>query len=206
MILPKTYPITDARISGLSHLEQARRLIDGGAEIIQLREKYASPREFYESAKEVVEFAAGSGVRIIINDRVDIALAAEADGVHLGQDDLPPSAARGILGPGAIIGYSTHTLEQALAAIELPIDYIAFGPIFITSTKANPDETVGLAGLKRVRSLIGEFPLVAIGGIDPANFQSVLNAGANSAAVISSILSDPASISERLRKLITAQC
>lgn len=198
--LPKIYPITDIGISGLSHAEQVRRLIDGGAEFIQLREKRMAAGAFYEDALSAIEIAHKSGVRAIINDRVDIALALKADGVHLGQDDLPPGEARKILGPEAIIGFSTHSVEQALAAIQLPVDYIAIGPIFATATKENPDAVVGIDGLRAVREAVGELPLVAIGGIGSENFRAVLDAGADSIALISGILADPGRITERVAK------
>lgn len=197
--LPKFYPITDVRLSGLSHAEQVNRLARGGARFIQLREKNASPKEFFRAAREALEIARRKNVKIIINDRVDIALALKADGVHLGQDDLPPAAARKILGKDAIIGFSTHSVRQALEAVELPVDYIAVGPVFATKTKENPDQIVGLDGLKAVREAIGEFPLTAIGGIGVENFHPVLRAGADSAAVISDVLSCPNQISETTR-------
>ncbi|MFN0278891.1 MAG: thiamine phosphate synthase [Pyrinomonadaceae bacterium] len=200
--LPLIYPITDVRISGVSHFEQVERLIAGGATLIQLREKHASPREFYESAAEVIVIAKRRGVRIIINDRVDIALTLKADGVHLGQDDMPPELAKTILGENAIIGFSTHALEQAKRAIRLPIDYIAFGPIFPTKTKDTPDYVVGLKGLSDVRKVVGNLPLVAIGGINATNLSSVFEAGADSAAMISALVSDPAKIEDRMKKLI----
>jgi len=200
--LPNIYPITDTRISGLSHAEQVDRLAAGGATLIQLREKYASSYEFYAAAEEAIRVAHNLGVRIIINDRVDIALALRADGVHLGQDDMPPDKAREILGDGAIIGFSTHSLEQALAAVKLPVDYVAFGPVFGTTTKTDSDESVGRDGLSGVRAGVGDLPLVAIGGIDAGNLQSVLETGADSAALISALLSAPSKIEERMRRLI----
>lgn len=199
-IVPKIYPITDVRVSGLSHREQVERLIEGGAELIQLREKQLSARDFYEAASEAVDVASQYNVQIIINDRVDIALALKT-GVHLGQNDLPPSQARRILGPDAIIGYSTHSVEQALHGVTLPIDYIAIGPIFSTQTKADTDPVVGLDGLKQVKAAIGERPLVAIGGIDESNLSLVFDAGADSAAVINAVLSSPGEISKKMRRL-----
>ena len=197
--LPKIYPITDTRLTKLSHTAQVEKLIDGGALIIQLREKYASPKEFYDDAKTAIEIARQNSVKIIINDRVDIALALEADGVHLGQDDLPPAEARRILGENAIIGFSTHSIEQAISAAQLPIDYAAIGPVFATATKENPDETVGIEGVRRVREAIRDFPLVAIGGIGAENFREVFQAGADSVAVIKSLLFPPDKIAENLR-------
>jgi thiamine-phosphate pyrophosphorylase len=188
MKLPKLYPITDTRISRLTHAEQIECLAAGGATLIQLRDKKASPRKLYEAAIEAVRVAHKLGVKLIINDRVDIALAAGADGVHLGQDDLPPEKAREILGEHLIIGYSTHDLKQALAADSMPIDYIAIGPVFQTSTKENPDPVVGLEFIKQLKSQIAK-PLVAIGGITFESAKSVLDAGADSLAVISDLQS-----------------
>ena len=185
--LPRVYPITDVELSGLSHAEQVRLLSLGGASLIQLREKRMPPREFYEHAKAAQQ----PGVRLIINDRVDVALAAGAAGVHLGQDDLSPEAARKLLGPPAIIGYSTHNVEQAINAIQQPIDYLAVGPIFSTTTKTDTAPVLGLKGLRAVRDAIGDFPLVAIGGITHANARDVVEAGADSVAVISALLSSP---------------
>lgn len=200
--LPKLYPITDARLSGLSHAEQVRRLSAGGATLIQLREKHHSPREFYQEAEEALAVARSLGVLLIINDRVDIAFALSADGVHLGQDDLPPAAARSLLGDSAIIGFSTHSVEQAIAAALLPVDYIAIGPIYKTSSKENPDPVVGLDGLRRVKQAVGQIPLVAIGGIRHENMGEVFAAGADSIAVISLLLSDSSKIESHTRELL----
>jgi thiamine-phosphate pyrophosphorylase len=199
--LPKIYPITDTRISGLSHLEQVRRLVAGGARVIQLREKTEPAGEFYRAAVEAVGYARRHGARIIINDRVDIAMATGADGVHLGQDDLPPAHARTFLGPDAIIGFSTHSVDQARNALAMSIDYLAIGPIFATSTKANPDPVVGLEGLRAVRQLNADFPIVGIGGIDRHNAASVLAAGADGVAMISDILCVASEITERMQQL-----
>lgn len=201
LTLPKVYPITDTDLSGLSHLEQVRRLIDGGATLIQLRDKKAPSGEFYEAAAEVMSFARPRGVKIIINDRVDISLAAGADGVHLGQDDLPPKHARKLLGENAIIGISTHSIDQALEALELPVDYIAVGPIFATATKADHEPLIGIDGLLEFRTGIGDFPLVAIGGINRENAAFVLAAGANSVAVIHDMVSKADQIANRMREL-----
>ena len=201
--LPKLYPITDARLCGLSHAEQVRRLSAGGATLIQLREKHLAPHEFYREALEALSVARECGVRLIINDRVDIALALSADGVHLGQDDLPPAEARKLLGERAIIGFSTHNVEQASVASRLPIDYLAIGPIFPTSSKDNPDPVVGLEGLRRVREITGEIPLVAIGGIRPENIREALEAGADSVAFISLLMTEPAEIESRLKEIFS---
>lgn len=201
---PKIYPITDARLSGISLAGQVEKLICGGAKLIQLREKNASPKDFYYSAEEALKIARKSDVKIIINDRVDIALAVKADGVHLGQDDLPPEQARKILGEKAIIGCSTHNIQQIIEALEMPVDYIAVGPVFPTKTKENPDKVIGLKGVKKAREIVGDFPLIAIGGINLRNFREVLRAGADSVAVISEIVSTPEQISEKMRKLVSA--
>src|ERR1044072_7757537 len=159
---PKLYPVTDRRLSGLSHAEQVARLVEGGATFIQLREKHLSPREFYGEAEEALRVARAGGAKLIINDRADIALALGADGVHLGQDDMPPEAARALLGETAVIGFSTHSVEQAIAAARMPLDYIAVGPVFTTNSKENPDPVVGLEGLRRVRAAVSSVHVVAI--------------------------------------------
>ena len=200
--IPRVYPITDARISGISHVEQVRRLIAGGATLIQLREKHASPREFLDAALNAVAVARENNVKIIINDRVDIALVAEADGVHLGQDDMPPERAREVLGSNAIIGFSTHSVEQAQRASEMPIDYLAIGPVFQTSTKADPDPVIGLEGVSAVRASVGSLPLVAIGGITASSALSVVAAGSDSVAMISSVIGQPDAITETMNGLL----
>lgn len=184
--LPRIYAITDVRLSGLSHAEQVERLAAGGATLIQLREKTQSPREFYDAAVEAVKAARRAGVQVIINDRVDIAIAVGADGVHLGQDDLPPERARQLLGESRIVGFSTHNLKQAIEADSTPVDYIAIGPVFQTSTKENPDSVVGLETIQEVKRQISK-PLVAIGGITLDRARSVIEAGADSIAVISDL-------------------
>lgn len=199
--LPKIYPITDTQISGLSHAEQVKRLIAGGAALIQLREKRLSSREFYSDAVEAIRLARSAGARVIINDRVDLALALHADGVHLGQTDMPVEAARRLLGDEAVLGYSTHNIEQVRAALHLPIDYLAFGPTYATASKQNPDPVAGPQALARVRSLAARLPVVAIGGINATNLHEVLGAGADSAAIISAIVGNPSTISEEMAKL-----
>ena len=188
----------------MTHAEQVRRLIEGGAEIIQLREKRSSPRDFYADAERAVEIARAAGVKIVINDRVDIAVALGADGVHLGQDDMPPGEARDILGPGTIIGFSTHSVAQAQVATELPVDYIAIGPIFTTDSKENAHAVVGLEGLFGVRKVVTGVPLVAIGGINIGNIASVFEAGADSAAMIDAIVSHADSIADQFRRAARA--
>ena len=203
MNLPKLYPVTDARLSGLSHAEQVARLRDGGARFIQLREKHLPPRQFYSEVEAAIAVARERGVRLIVNDRADIALALGADGVHLGQDDLDPPAARRLLGDNFIIGYSTHGVAQAIEAARLPVNYIAVGPIFDTRTKDNPDAVVGLDGLRRVREAVDpRLPLVAIGGITQETARAALDAGADSVAVIGALLRAPELIRERTRDML----
>jgi thiamine-phosphate pyrophosphorylase len=200
LTLPKIYPITDTVISKLSHTEQIELLAAGGASLIQLREKRASPREFYDAAREAMLIGRRLGVQIIINDRVDIAMAVDADGVHLGQDDLPPDRARRLLGENRIIGFSTHTVEQALAADSAPVDYIAIGPIFHTSTKYQPDPTTGLETISDARRRLSK-PLVAIGGVTLDRARSIIEAGADSVAIISDLISC-ADIAKRMRAFV----
>ena len=202
--LPKIYPITNVELSGLSHADQVRALADAGCRFVQIREKSGSSREIFDAVVASIAIADAFGMKIILNDHVDIAIAAGAHGVHLGQDDLPPAEARKLLGNDAIIGYSTHSVEQAIKAAKLPIDYLAIGPIFATTTKENPDPVVGLDGLGRVRDAIGDFPLVAIGGIDITNVHNVLARGADSAAIISDLFVPRTTLADRFRTLEAA--
>jgi thiamine-phosphate pyrophosphorylase len=202
--LPKLYPVTDRRLSGLSHAEQVARLCEGGARLVQLREKHLSPRELYREASEAVRVARSFGAKLIINDRADVALAVGADGVHVGQDDVPPEAARALLGGLAVVGFSTHNVGQASEASSLPVSYVAFGPVFDTSSKEKPDPAVGLEGVRRARAAVGGLPVVAIGGITAESAPAVLEAGADSVAVIGALLAaaDPAEITRRTRAFL----
>ena len=202
--LPRIYPITDTAVSGLSHTEQVKRLIDGGATFIQLRDKHAAPKDFHRDAEAALIVARRNDVRIIINDRVDIVLAVDADGVHLGQSDMPVEAARDLLGPQTIIGFSTHNRAQVEVAATLSADYVAFGPIFDTGTKRDHEPVVGLKRLREVKNLLGDIPLVAIGGITEDNSRSAFEAGADSVAVISDLLKDPSKIAEKLKRMLAA--
>ena len=183
----RTYPITDRLLSGLSLAEQVAEFAKRGMTLVQLREKNLSPDEFYREAEQAMLVARHHGIKIIINDRVDIALAVRADGVHLGQDDLPVDAARRLLDKNVIIGCSTHNLAQARQAAHLLIDYLAIGPVFPTSTKDSSNPVVGLAGLSAVRQAVPEIPLVAIGGINAANREAVMTTGADAVAIISDL-------------------
>lgn len=180
------YLVTDREISGLPHREIARRAIDAGVRVIQMREKALPKRDIYREAVLLRELTSRHGVTFIINDYVDIALMVDADGVHLGQEDMPVREARQVLGRKKIIGVSTHTLKEALKAQEEGADYIGFGPIFGTTTK-DAGRPKGLRALRRVREHT-VMPIVAIGGITPDNARDVLSSGADAIAVISAIL------------------
>jgi thiamine-phosphate pyrophosphorylase len=184
----RCYPIIDTLGEpDRSHVELAAAVLAAGAPLLQLRVKEQPSRRYLELARAVNVRAEQHGARLIVNDRVDIALLVDAAGVHLGQDDLPARAAREILGPGKIVGYSTHTVAQAEAAArEGAADYIGFGPIYPTTSKARPDPVQGLEGLRRVRAHI-TLPIVAIGGITAATMPAVLGAGADAVAMIGEI-------------------
>lgn len=201
LVLPALYPITDVRISGLTHADQVKLLAKGGATWIQLRDKESAPRDFYAAARDAMSVARQLGVQIIINDRVDIALAVGAAGVHLGQTDLPPDRVRKLVGDYFIIGYSTHNVEQARTADSMPVDYVAVGPVFHTSTKEDTDEVLGLTGVESVRLVVSK-PLVAIGGISLTSSRAVITAGADSVAVISDLIGSR-SIPERTREFLS---
>jgi thiamine-phosphate pyrophosphorylase len=185
--LPRLYAIADASFGNPVSLAAA--LFNGGARLLQVRNKQAAAREFLDQVERILSFAPPEAM-VIVNDRVDVARIAGAAGVHLGQTDLGAVEARRILGAGRIVGLSTHSEEQALAAGKLPVDYVAVGPIFPTSTKENPDPVVGIGRLAGICKSI-EKPVVAIGGIRLENAHEVFEAGASSVAVISAILSAP---------------
>lgn len=198
----RLYPLTDRSLSGLSHADQLAQLSEAGIRLVQLREKVLSPLAFYREAVAAMLVARARGLKIIINDRVDIALAVKADGVHLGQDDLPPAAARQLLGPEAVIGFSTHNLAQARSAAEMPVDYIAIGPIYPSATKQATDSPVGLTELERIRQVVGAIPLVAIGGITSENSWAVFDAGADAVALISDLWPFSDRITEHTSRLL----
>jgi thiamine-phosphate pyrophosphorylase len=200
MTLPRFYPILDtdsAAKCAVGILDAATRILEGGAGILQFRHKGFWSREMFETLEHVAEMCHACGVPFIVNDRADLARLTEA-GLHLGQDDLPPSAARGILGD-ATLGFSTHNEAQLRAAEVEPADYLALGPIFGTVSKANPDPVVGLEGLRKLRPLT-QRPLVAIGGITRENARAVLDAGADSVAVIGDLFPEDGDITARVRE------
>jgi thiamine-phosphate pyrophosphorylase len=189
--IPRLYAIIDPeRGGGRVPAAAARELLLAGVRLIQIRDKHASARQLYETCLELKEILRESGCSLIVNDRADVARAAHAEGVHLGQDDLPVEKARRVLAPHQWIGRSTHSLEQVVDADRTTADYIAFGPIFPTASKENPDPVVGLGGLREAR-LATRKPLVAIGGITLQNACEVLAAGADSVAVIGDLVSGP---------------
>jgi thiamine-phosphate pyrophosphorylase len=191
------YPIVDAAQSGpRSAVELADILLGAGAKLLQLRAKQLSTRAFIDLARVLHEHACRRGALLVVNDRADIAKLAGAAGVHLGQTDLPPADARRLLGPEALIGFSTHDVDQVRSAVaDGNMDYLAFGPIYPTTSKAEPDPCQGLDGLQRARAAT-TLPLVAIGGITPATARAVLAAGADAIAMIGALAraSDPAAV------------
>ena len=182
--LPRLYAIADASFGNPVVL--ARELFDGGVRLVQVRNKTAPAREFFDQVVAILKFAPLDS-RVIVNDRADIALLSGAGGVHLGQADLPPQRIRKILTASQVLGYSTHSAEQATASESLPVDYIAAGPVFPTSTKTDADPVIGLDGLRQICSRTSR-PVVAIGGITMENAKDVFACGAASIAVISNLL------------------
>lgn len=182
------YVITDEQLSpGRTHFDIARSAIEGGARIIQIRDKTAKDRHFYEAALAIRKLTAEAGALLLVNDRVHIAAAVEADGVNVGQTDMPVSAVRELLGPKSIIGLSCDSIEQAAEAQGLGADYVGFGPVFSTSTKLDAGPVSGLETLKQVCAGVA-IPVVAIGGIGAVNIAEIAAAGAASAAVVSAIV------------------
>jgi thiamine-phosphate pyrophosphorylase len=198
----RIYAILDAsRFSSEQLLfDAANELATAGAKIIQYRNKSADARITLQQAKEL-KMRIGSRAKLIMNDRADLCLAAEFDGVHLGQDDLLPESARQIIGTRRWLGVSTHNPEQVVKADRTSADYIAIGPVFATVSKANPDPIVGLDGVRRARELTTK-PLVAIGGINRQNCLSVIEAGADSIAVISDLVRDPRKSAEEFSRIL----
>jgi thiamine-phosphate pyrophosphorylase len=198
----RIYAILDASCFSSEQLlfDAANELATAGAKIIQYRNKSADARIMLQQAKEL-KMRMGSRAKLIMNDRADLCLAAELDGVHLGQDDLLPESARQIIGTRRWLGVSTHNPEQVVKADRTSADYIAIGPVFATASKANPDPIVGLDGVRRARELTTK-PLVAIGGINRQNCLSVIEAGADSIAVISDLVRDPRKSAEEFLRIL----
>jgi len=205
-MLPRLYPIVDPALlpgpgdQAARVVAFARELVQGGATLIQYRNKRGGGRQMLSDARELRR-ALGSEVRLIMNDRADLCLAAGFDGVHVGQEDLPPEGARLVVGDRLWVGVSTHSVEQVIEADKTSADYIAIGPVFATASKQNPDPVIGLEGVRAARAATRK-PLVAIGGITRINCALVIQAGADSVAVISDLVHAPAkSVAAFLRVL-----
>ncbi|MCX6686202.1 MAG: thiamine phosphate synthase [Methanoregula sp.] len=182
------YVITDTTLSqGRSHEEIARLAIEGGADVVQIRDKECSARELVAAGKRVREVTKRTGTLFIVNDHLDAALACGADGVHLGQDDLPVATARAIAPPGFIIGVSVGSADEARKAVEDGADYLAASPVFFTAQKTDVKIHCGLEGIRRIRAATS-LPVIAIGGIGMDNVCGVIGAGADGVAVISAVV------------------
>jgi len=207
IVLPRLYPILDAGCfpNTLGLITAAEELVSAGVTLIQYRNKSGNARMMLEQARELRR-QCRTGVsdphvpKLIMNDRADLCLVAEFDGVHVGQEDLSPESVRGIIGP-RWLGVSTHHPEQVREADQTSADYLAIGPVFSTSSKERPDPVVGLEGVRRARSLTRK-PLVAIGGITRGNAASVIEAGADSVAVISDLLREPRKSAEEFFRVL----
>ena len=200
--LPRLYPILDrAQFADMKALlYAAQELQAGGVTLLQYRNKSGTLGQMLEDARALkLRFA--SSMNLIINDRADLCLAAEFDGVHVGQEDLSPQGARRVIGPELWLGVSTHNPEQLAAADATSADYLAIGPVFATSSKLNPDPVVGLDGVRLARQFTRK-PLVAIGGINRGNARSVIDAGADSVAVISDLTVDPRKSAEEFFRIL----
>jgi thiamine-phosphate pyrophosphorylase len=200
------YVITDAGLSGgRSHVDVIRAAIDGGATVVQYREKEATTRQLVEEALVLRELTRGAGVPFIVNDRLDVALAAQADGVHVGQDDMPATLARRLMTRERIVGVSVTNLREAIQAEQDGADYLGVGPIFATPTKPDAAPPMGLDGLSEVCRRVS-VPAVAIGGINEHNAAEVIRAGADGVAVVSAVVAAPdvAAAARRLREIVEA--
>jgi thiamine-phosphate pyrophosphorylase len=201
-MLPRLYPILDTssflNIEAL--LSAAEELLAGGVTLLQYRNKGGNAREMLEQTRELKRRLGGS-VKLIMNDRADLCLAVDFDGVHVGQEDLSPQGARKVIGDRLWLGVSTHNAEQVKEADKTSADHLAIGPVFSTASKVNPDPVVGLDGVRKARALTLK-PLVAIGGINRANCRSVIEAGADSVAVISDLMRDPRKSAEDFFRIL----
>ena len=200
LVLPRLYVILDSALLKRPPTEVASDLAEAGVRLMQYRDKARPAREQLRIAQEIAESMAACGVSLIVNDRPDVAVLAGARGVQVGQDDLEPEYARTIVGTERLVGVSTHNMEQFRSAMATSADYIAVGPIFATKSKVNPDPVVGIEFVKQVRALTHK-PIVAIGGITLDTARPVIEAGAESVAVISDILS-AASPSDRAKRYL----
>ena len=197
-MLPRFYPILDPAIAirrGIDPIAAAEQILEGGATILQFRHKGFFSREVFVQLERVAQLCRDAHVLFVVNDRADLAAITGA-ALHLGQDDLTPTAARQVVGAKALIGFSTHNQAQLRAAAAEPANYLAIGPIFGTASKQNPDPIVGIDELRRLRPLTDR-PLVAIGGITRSNAQSVLAAGADSVAIIGDLFAEDRNVRVR---------
>ena len=205
--LPRFYPILDSGCYPDSEalLKAAEQLVAAGGRILQYRNKSGDAARMLIDARElrqrVLYSGSGDSVILIMNDRADLCLAADFEGVHVGQDDLSPASARHIVGPNRWLGVSTHNPAQVIEADKTSADYVAIGPVFGTVSKANPDPIVGLEGVRQARKLTTK-PLVAIGGITRSNCAEVIEAGADSVAVISDLILDPGKSAEEFLRIL----
>lgn len=202
MTLPRLYAIADAGLLAqrdIDLVEFAEELAAAGVRLLQYRNKNGTARQILEEAARLSSLRTKYPLQLILNDRADLALLAGFDGAHVGQEDLPPADARRMIGTEKWVGVSTHTPEQVSVADATDCNYIAYGPIFGTATKENPDPTVGLNGLRQARKLTRK-PLVAIGGITTENCRSLFEAGADSIAVISALV--PQNPNNSVRQLV----
>jgi thiamine-phosphate pyrophosphorylase len=201
MILPRLYPILDtACFLDRNAMFAAEELAAAGCTLLQYRNKSGNARQMLDDARELRGHLPAT-VKLIMNDRADLSLLAGLDGVHVGQDDLSPEAVRRVIGAARWLGVSTHNPQQLALADQSSADYLAIGPVFATGSKANPDPVVGLEGVRRARELTRK-PLVAIGGITRANARSVIEAGADSLAVISDLITDPRKSAEQFLRVL----
>jgi len=200
--LPRLYAILDASFFPENKLLfiTANELLAGGVALLQYRNKSGNARQMLEQALELKRRLGGS-IKLIMDDRADLCVAAGFDGVHVGQEDLSPAGARKVIGERLWLGVSTHNPEQVKEADKTSADYVAIGPVFSTSSKANPDPVIGLEGVRTARALTRK-PLVAIGGINRANCRSVIEAGADSVAVISDLMRDPRKSAEDFFRIL----
>jgi thiamine-phosphate pyrophosphorylase len=187
LVLPRLYVILDAALLTLPEIDCAKSLVDAGVRLIQYRNKNASARQLFEKSRELAAFLSPLGVRFVVNDRADVAALADAGGVHVGQDDLGVEQARSVMGNDKWVGVSTHNVQQFRDAVATSADYVAVGPIFSTGSKTNPDPVVGVDFVRQARS-VSDKPIVAIGGITLERAMEVIEAGADSLAVIGDIL------------------
>jgi thiamine-phosphate pyrophosphorylase len=202
--LPRLYPIADEellRLQGIALGRVAEELKAAGAQLLQYRNKVGEPDSILRSAAVVWEIFAGTGCRLIMNDRADLAVLAAFGGVHVGQGDLSPEDARQVVGMERWVGVSTHNDEQVRVADETSADYIAVGPVFATGTKVDAEPVIGLEGVRRTRALTKK-PIVAIGGITRKNARSVIDAGADSVAVISGLIVEGETIEKVARDFL----